>query len=46
VLRQNLVHFGATGILGEKEKRPEVITNCQPDTYERARRDSNPWPTD
>ena len=46
VLNQNLVHFGANDFSGEKEKRSEVITNYQPETYEHARQDSNLRPTD
>jgi integrase len=42
VLSQNLVHFGAVGVLPGKEKRPAIVNNCQPKGYKHARRDSNP----
>ena len=46
VLSQNLVHFGAVGVLPGKEKRPTIVTDCQPKGYKHARQDSNLRPTD
>jgi hypothetical protein len=46
VLRQNLVHFGANVFWGENEKRLEVVSSYQPNTYKHARQDSNLRPTD
>ena len=46
VLSQNLVHFGAVGVFPGKEKKPAIVSNCQPKGYKYARQDSNLRPTD
>ena len=46
VLRQNLVHFGATGVLDAKEKKLAIVNDYQPVGYKHARQDSNLRPTD